>query len=138
MKKVLLTLVAMLGIAVAAQASSYKVDDSAIDNMIENAVAVDAASMAVAPAAAPAAKAFTKANGKEVKPATALVLNFFLGFFGVHRHYLGTSGWMWALYTFTGGGLGIVNFVDFIMLIVGLTDDHFEQYIDNRSFLMWV
>ena len=94
MKKVLLTLVAMLGIAVAAQATSYKVDDNAIDTMIENAVSVDAASMSVAPA--PAARVFSKAGGKEVKPTTAVLLNFFLGGFGIHRHYLGSTKWMWA------------------------------------------
>lgn len=136
MKKVLLTLVAMLGIAVAAQATSYKVDDNAIDTMIENAVSVDAASMSVAPA--PAARVFSKAGGKEVKPTTAVLLNFFLGGFGIHRHYLGSTKWMWALYTFTGGGIfGVVPLVDFIMLIIGMNDDDFGKYIDNPKFFMW-
>lgn len=138
MKKILITLVAMLGMAVAAQATSYKVDDSAIDAVVENAVEVDALTMMTAPTPAPAAREYTKAGGKVVNPTTALILNIFLGGFGVHRHYMGTSSWMWALYTFTGGGIfGIVPLVDLIMIIMGMSDDSLGKYIDNKKFFMW-
>ena len=139
MKKVLITLVAMLGIAVAAHATSYKVDDGAIDALIENAAEVNVANLmdATMPPASPAS-IVTKGNGKEVKPAVALILNAFVGVFGVHRHYMGTSNWMWLLYTLTGGGLGIVVTIDFVMLIIGVAEDDISQYIDNTKFLMWV
>ena len=88
--------------------------------------------------AAPAAANLPAVSQKEVKPVTALILNFFLGGFGVHRHYMGTAPGMWALYTFTFGGIfGIVDLIDFIMLIIGTVDNNIAPYINNRKFFMW-
>lgn len=136
MKKFLITLAAVFAVAVSANAADYKVDDSAIDALIENATeicALDAAEFSNFEAQT------SSFNTKRVQPVVALVLNFFVGGFGIHRHYMGTAPGMWALYTFTFGGIfGIVTFVDFIMLIVGTVDDDISQYIDNRSFFMWI
>ena len=51
---------------------------------------------------------------------------------------MGTAPGMWALYTFTVGGIfGIVDLVDFIMLIIGTADNNITPYINNRKFFMW-
>lgn len=134
MKKLLISLIAVLAMSVAASAADYTINDAAIDAAIENAtevspVAVTAEAMATA--------GTTVSQGK--KDAVVLVLNFFLGGFGVHRHYMGTAPWMWAAYTFTFGGIfGIIPTVDFIFEIVGLVDGSgLGQYYGNRSFFMW-
>lgn len=133
MKKLVLSIIAVLAIAFSANAANYKVDNNAIDNIIENAEEVYTLDVA-----APAAANLPAVSQKEVKPVTALILNFFLGGFGVHRHYMGTAPGMWALYTFTFGGIfGIVDLIDFIMLIIGTVDNNISQYINNRKFFMW-
>ena len=133
MKKLVLSIIAVLAIAFSANAANYKVDNNAIDNLIENAEEVYTLDVA-----APAAANLPAVSQKEVKPVTALILNFFLGGFGVHRHYMGTAPGMWALYTFTFGGIfGIVPLVDFIMLIIGTVDNDISRYINNRKFFMW-
>jgi TM2 domain-containing membrane protein YozV len=74
-----------------------------------------------------------------VNSAAAIILNFFLGGFGVHRHYMGTRPWMWAIYTFTLGGiLGVIPFVDFIVMIVALVEDgSVGRYCGDTRFIMW-
>lgn len=133
MKKLVLSIIAVLAIAFSANAANYKVDNNAIDNLIENAEEVYTLDVA-----APAAANLPAVSQKEVKPVTALILNFFLGGFGVHRHYMGTAPGMWALYTFTFGGIfGIVDLIDFVMLIIGTVDNNIAPYINNRKFFMW-
>lgn len=133
MKKLVLSIIAVLAIAFSASAANYKVDNNAIDNLIENAEEVYTLDIA-----APAAANLPAVSQKEVNSTTALILNFFLGYFGVHRHYLGTAPGMWALYTFTVGGIfGIVDMIDFIMLIIGVVNNDISKYINNRKFFMW-
>lgn len=133
MKKLVLSIIAVLAIAFSANAANYKVDNNAIDTLIENAEEVYTLDVA-----APAAANLPAVSQKEVKPVTALILNFFLGGFGVHRHYMGTAPGMWALYTFTFGGIfGIVDLIDFIMLVIGTVDNNIAPYINNRKFFMW-
>ena len=100
MKKFFLALIAVFAITSVASATSYKLDESAVDNAIENAVAISplelineipatvSASMKL-PTSAPAA---SMAPSKS--PVGAILLTFFLGGFGVHRHYMGTRPWM--------------------------------------------
>lgn len=135
MKKLVLIIAAVFGMAVAANAANYKVDDSAIDALIENAEEVMILDVAEA---APVAANLPAVSQKSVQPAVALVLSFIVGGFGIHRHYMGTAPGMWALYTFTFGGIfGIVPLVDFIMLIIGTVDNDISRYINNRKFFMW-
>ena len=140
MKKFFLVVMAMFAIATVASAASYKLDDSAIDAVIENATAVSPVSlMSEAPAALPVPSPAGPAVSSSKNPAAAILLTFFLGGFGVHRHYMGTRPWMWAIYTFTFGGIfGVVPFVDFIVEIVALVEDgSVARYCGNTSFFMW-
>lgn len=139
MKKFFVAIVAVLAFAVAANANNYTVDDSAIDALVENAIDVTpmlATTVASLPAALPAS------SGAKVsvdnKAIGAWLLCTFLGGFGVHRHYLGTRPAMWAIYTFTIGGIfGIVPFVDWVMLLVGIVEDDITKYVGNTKFIMW-
>ena len=132
MKKIILTLIAVFAVSAAASAANYSINDDAIDAAIENAVEVSASAASLpAPAALPAVSG--KSDG------VAVVLTFFLGEFGIHRHYMGTAPWMWAAYTFTVFGIfGIVPFVDFIVEIVALIDGTgLGKYYGNTKFFMW-
>lgn len=137
MKKFIIALIAMFAIASAANATNaYKIDDAAIDAVVENAVAISPMSlMAELPASVPASASISSSKS----PVAAILLTFFLGEFGVHRHYMGTRPWMWAIYTFTFGGIfGVVPFIDFIMEIVALAEDNsVGRYCGNTKFFMW-
>ena len=134
MRKLLIVLVAMFAITTVASAASYKINDDVIDNAIENATEISSVELIMSSSAAPSA---TMSSSKS--PVAAILLTFFLGEFGVHRHYMGTRPWMWAIYTFTFGGIfGVVPFVDFIVEIVATVEDNsVARYCGNTSFFMW-
>lgn len=139
MKKLIVSLIAVLGIAISANAANYKVDNNAIDALVENATEVYTADFMVPASATAAASASVAASGS-VNPVTALILNIFLGWCAIHRHYCGTAPWMWAAYLFTGGGIfGVLDLVDFVMLIVGIADGSgASQFINNPKFIAWI
>lgn len=134
MKKLLFSLIAILAIAVSANAANYTVDDDAIDALIE--ASAEVSPLELMPAAAvPASATLSSSNSN---PVAAFLLCTFLGGFGVHRHYMGTRPWMWAIYTFTFGGIfGIVPLIDWVMLIVGLVEDDITDFCGNTKFFMW-
>ena len=134
MKRLLFSLIAILAIAVSANAADYTVDDDAIDTLIE--ASAEISPLEFMPAAAVPAAA-SLASGSP-SPIASFLLCTFLGEFGVHRHYMGTRPWMWAIYVFTGFGIfGIVPLVDWVMLLIGLVDDDISPYVGNTRFFMW-
>ena len=134
MKKFIFSLIAVLAVTLSASAANYKVDDDAIDALIE--ASAEVSPLDLLPAAAVPTAASLSSGSAE--PVASFLLCTFLGGFGVHRHYMGTRPWMWAIYTFTGFGIfGIVPFVDWIMLLIGLIDDDISQYCNNTRFIMW-
>ncbi len=70
-------------------------------------------------------------------PAVAFVLAWFIGFLGIHRAYMGTSTGTIIAYILTCGGFGIVAFVDWIVLLIGVINDDISKYVDNPKFFMW-
>lgn len=78
----------------------------------------------------------TQAQQPKFQKLKAVVLTIFLGHFGVHRIYLGTTASVPVVYSLTlGGGLGLLPLVD---LIVILTSKDLEQYSNNDRVIMWV
>ena len=140
MKQLLFALIAFVAISTVASAAPYKIDDAAVDNAIESAVEVSPVSfLSEVPAQLPAGMPASASVSAGKSPVGAILLTFFLGGFGVHRHYMGTRPWMWAIYTFTVGGIfGVVPFVDFIVEIVAAVEDNsVARYCGNTSFFMW-
>ena len=132
-------LLAFCGILSATNASTYKLDDASIDVVIANAEEIspdfatitDASNLLVATSSA-------NATLSAKNPWAAWVICWFLGEFGIHRHYMGTSGSMWALYTFTCCGIfGIVPAVDWVVLLIGAIKDDIRKYENNTKFFMW-
>jgi TM2 domain-containing membrane protein YozV len=116
-------------------ASMYKMDHDAVDVLFAEAVEISSS--------LDAASLFNATGTNAVlsnspNPWVAFAICWVVGGFGVHRHYLGTSGSMWALYTFTCGGIfGIVTFVDWVVLLIGAANDDISKYVNNTSFFMW-
>lgn len=70
-------------------------------------------------------------------PAVAFILAWFLGVLGIHRAYMGTSTGTIIGYILTCGGFGIVAFIDWVVLLIGLVNDDISKYTDNSKFFMW-
>ena len=141
MKKVILSLFAVLALSFCAMAENgdaYTVDDNAIEQVFAQAGEVQMTD----------ASFLTEMTGMEtaayesaasVNPWGAWAICWFLGEFGIHRHYMGTSKPMWLYYTLTCGGIfGVVYAVDWIVLLIGAIQDDISEYCGNDKFIMWL
>ena len=79
-----------------------------------------------------------KKKQRRNKRITAAVLAFPLpfGIVGLHRIYLGTKAFVPVAYVASlGGGLGVLPFIDFCVLIL---DKDLDYYMNNGKVFMWV
>ncbi len=120
-----------------ANASSYTVNEKAIDQLFENAIETSMISINSNELSSLASNvSSTVAASNEKDAVIAIVLDFFLGGLGIHRFYLGTETLTGLGYFLTCGGIfGIVPLVDFIVLIIDNKD--ISPYINNPKFFMW-
>lgn len=136
MRKIVLlfVLVAALMVGQQAKASNYHVNETAVDQLFENAVETSMFEFnAVAMNSAVSADERNKVDGKD--PIIALALDFFFGYLGAHRFYLGTEVLTGIGYIVTCGGFGILTLIDFIMLIIHYDD--ITPFVNNPAFFMW-
>ena len=71
----------------------------------------------------------------KAKKLKAIVLAVFLGHFGVHRIYLGSTPNVPVVYSLTlGGGFGLLPLLDIVAI---LTSKDLEQYANNNKVFMW-
>lgn len=143
MKKLLFFAVAIFALSFNsfAEVDPYVVDDNAIEQTIAQAGEITVNDMNSAflndfgmPLTDNSTASFKSAN-----PWAAFALCWVLGGIGIHRHYMGTSKWMWAYYTFTIFGIfGIVPFVDWVVLLVGAIEGNIGSYTNNSKFFMWI
>jgi TM2 domain-containing membrane protein YozV len=139
MKRILtFAVVAIIGLfAAQASTNSYFLDDAAVDAMFAKAELVDLGTMEAMAPYADMGFANQTFLQQDKDPAVAFILAFFLGTFGIHRAYLGTSTGTIIGYILTLGGCGIIAFVDWVMLLIGLVNNDISQYVDNPKFFMW-
>lgn len=139
MKKLLLIVLLFVGVVSAKQASasSYSVNEQAIDQLFDKAVETSMISVNAPEVNAVAAGVPTAVMPSKGKDAVAaILLDFFLGGLGIHRFYLGTKPLTGIGYILTCGGIfGIVPLVDFIVLIID--HDDISPYVNNPKFFMW-
>lgn len=138
MKKLILIIVLFVTILSVnqANASSYSVNEQAVDQLFENAIETSMISMNATELSAVASNVSTTVMAQEKDAIVAIALDFFLGGLGIHRFYLGTETLTGLAYIFTCGGIfGIVPLVDFIVLIIDNKD--ISAYINNPKFFMW-
>lgn len=133
---IFIMLVAVLSVK-QANASSYSVNEQAIDQLFDNAVETSMLSVnspEMNSVVSNSSVALAPSNDKDA--VVAIVLDFFLGGLGIHRFYLGTETLTGIGYILTCGGIfGIVPLVDFIVLIIDNKD--ISPYINNPKFFMW-
>jgi len=139
MKK-LLTLFAFVAIFAGSQAKAstaeYIIDDQAVEAVFQNGVQLSAAQLL------DNLQIADITNQTEIKadrqPVVAFLLAWFLGPFAIHRVYLGGTAVLIPAYIFTCFGIfGIVPFVDWIVLLIGVVNDDIAKYEDNDKFFMW-
>lgn len=144
MKKVYLFLFGVLlstaGIANAAT-NTYTIDDQVVEAAFEQSLfqmSPAEASFTSALNQRLAVAGLTVSRADNPDPVIALVLNFLLGYFGVHRVYLGASFKQVILYTITLGGFGgILPMIDLIALIIAYSEGDISKYVGNDKFFMW-
>lgn len=134
MKKVILCLIAVLGLGIAASAANYTIDEQSIDAMIEMAEEVTPAAME-----AQGATDVTIHLGNGAQPIVAFLLSIFpvTSWLAIHRMYMGTSILAVILNIVTGAGFGVVYVVDWVMLLIGVLDNNIGQYCNNGRWWMW-
>lgn len=77
----------------------------------------------------------TSAVKPKAKKLKAVLLAVFLGHFGVHRIYLGTTPNVPVVYSLTlGGGFGILPLLDIVAI---LSTDDLSQFSNNKQVFMW-
>lgn len=133
---IFIMLVAVLSVK-QANASSYSVNEQAIDQLFDNAVETSMLSInSPEMTSVVSNSSVALAPSKDKDAIVAIVLDFFLGGLGIHRFYLGTETLTGIGYILTCGGIfGIVPLVDFIVLIIDNKD--ISPYINNPKFFMW-
>tara|TARA_B110000046_G_scaffold31498_1_gene33461 strand:- start:7605 stop:8003 length:399 start_codon:yes stop_codon:yes gene_type:complete len=71
----------------------------------------------------------------KLRKLKAILLAVFLGHFGVHRIYLGTSENVPIVYSLTlGGGFGLLPLFDIVAI---LTSKDLDEYASNNKVFMW-
>lgn len=138
MKKLLILLFIVAFAAVSnVSAANYKLDNAKIDVLFETAQDANTSLLAQS---LNLDNRFADSELSSVKSektfVAALLLDIFLGGFGVHRFYLGTKVMTGIGYILTCGGIfGIIPLIDMIVLIVN--NDDISKYVDNSKFFMW-
>lgn len=139
MKKLILVIVLFVAVLSAKQAnaSSYSVNEQAVDQLFNKAIETSMISFNATEVNALASNISTTVMAGPKKDAiVAIALDFFLGGLGIHRFYLGTETLTWVGYILTCGGIfGIVPLVDFVVLIINNED--ISAYVNNPKFFMW-
>jgi len=138
MKKLLLVVVLFTTVLFVKQASasSYSVNEQAIDQLFVNAVETSMVSANAADLGSLATNVPATVMAPQKDAIVAIVLDFFVGGLGIHRFYLGTETLTGIGYILTCGGIfGIVPLVDFVVLIIDNKD--ISKYVNNPKFFMW-
>lgn len=117
--------------------NQYKLDNASIDALFASAQQVSLDEVSSLSPLADFASSSNAQITEEKEPVIAFILAWFLGPLGIHRAYLGTSTGTIIAYILTLGGCGIVAFVDWVVLLIGMVNNDISKYVDNPKFFMW-
>ncbi len=134
MKKLFVLIFALIAVSINVSANSYSINDNAVDQMFAQAEQVSVnqiADFTILPS--------TQAQLSSKNPWVAWALTFTasLGVCGIHRLYLGSSTGIFILYFCTAGGCGIIQTVDWVVLLIGALNDDIGKYENNQKVFMW-
>lgn len=131
MKKIVFLLVALfVTTTIFAEAGKYRVNDENVQEMFLNAEESDLM-----------INNFISTNAqlsdKNGWVAWGLTYTVAIGICGVHRLYLGSGAGVFIGYLCTGGGCGILQTVDWILLLIGAINDDIDKYVGSKKFFLW-
>lgn len=113
-------------------AERYRINEAAVDVLFNSASSLSADALSLSPAMGTLSTAATS----EKSALAAIVIDFFLGGFGIHRVYLGGKGVLVVGYILTCGGIfGLVPLID--MIVLAINYDDISKYVGNDKFFMW-
>lgn len=141
MKKIVLFITSIcLTIANVISASNYKLSNDKIDALFYEATEIQIADFSLSNIQGiHSGDIISISDEKEPLIAWLCTYTASFGICGVHRLYLGTEIITFVGYLITAGGCGIVQTVDWIVLLIELIDtNNFDKYIDNPKFFMWL
>lgn len=134
MKKLVFILIAFVAFSFSVSANEYSINELAIDQMFSQADEISSVDFAdFTGTTAPEAQV----SAKNPWVAWALTWTASVGVCGVHRLYLGSSTGVFLVYLCTAGGCGIIQTVDWVILLMGALDDNVSKYENNTKVIMW-
>ncbi len=136
MKKLFAILIALVAINIHVSANEYKVNDRAVDQMFANATSVSTTQIADF-SSLPTPQSELRRSSKNAWVAWALTYTAAVGVCGIHRLYLGSNTGVFIAYLCTGGGCGIIQTVDWVVLLIGALNNDISKYEDNEKLFMW-
>ena len=117
-----------------ASASSYRVDDAAVESVLTSAKPI--AMQLVSSATSLVSPYSTDAVMADKNVWIAVLLDFFLGGIAIHRVYLGGTPVLILGYFITFFGIfGLIPLIDLIVLIISNQD--ISKYVGSNKFFMW-
>lgn len=119
-----------------ADGGKYRISDQSVNAMFSDAIEVNALDFEVSPMTG-AALPENVSGEKNPWVAWGLTFTASVGICGIHRLYLGTSTGVFIAYLCTIGGCGIVQTIDWIVLLIGAINDDISKYIDNPKLFMF-
>jgi hypothetical protein len=135
MKKLVLAIALIVGAASFTFASSYNLNETAIDAAFDASEDVTMQSNVLTESVTNAAAA----DG-EITKGGFLVRAYFCGFVGMHRAYMGNGGKKVGLYYCLTSIVGVGNtiaFIDFLMVLIK-GDEMMDKFKDNSKFIVWL
>lgn len=134
MKKLFVLFFVMIAISITSNANSYSINDKDVDQMFAKAEQVSIEQISDF-TTLPSPQA--QLSSKNPWVAWALTFTASVGVCGIHRLYLGSSTGIFILYFCTGGGCGIIQTVDWVVLLIGALNDDIRKYENNDKVFMW-
>lgn len=117
---------------------SYRIDDERLNEMFNSASETEVVNFTDFQHLHFANGTVSVIHEKDAWVAFALSMVFYVtGISGLQRLYLGTDAGVFIAYLLTGGGCGIIQFVDTVVLFLGAMEDDISKYVDNRKLFMW-
>jgi len=115
-----------------ADGGKYKITDEQVDAYFVNAEEINVSldyNMLSNPDA--------KVAEKNPWVAWGLTFTASIGIAGIHRLYLGTKTGVFIAYLCTFCGCGIVQTIDWVVLLIGAINEDIGKYIDNDKLFMF-
>lgn len=141
MKKINVLVVLLFFAAVQfSNANSYKLDNSKVDAMFATASEVSATEITNFQMNSMVSGDVIKlVDNPEPLVAWLCSWSYAIGIAGIHRLYLGTGIVTFIVYLITWGGCGIIQTVDWIVLLLEVIQKkNFDKYVGNTKILMWL